>query len=161
MTALPSSSCLTTSSTGAMRVRPPSTRNVAVAHSSASPSVIAPIGRDDIGIGANSNRTSVTMLPTSNRTMIAACIAAIGVAAVATPPGASGRNQWSAVANASTGAIGVNPQSTTSVSTADKSARMSAIGPIGRDEAGIGALAAGSSGMTDTDVAGAGVSGAT
>ena len=116
----------TTSWTGAIGVRPASTRKVAVADSSATPTRNRPDQPDDIGIGAKSSRTSVTMLPISNKIMIAASIAAAGVAAFATAPGASDRTQWRAVPSASTGAIGVMPTSTTSVSTAEKSARMSA-----------------------------------
>jgi hypothetical protein len=52
VTRLPSSSSLTTESTGAIGVSPAITRKVAVAESSATPTAIAPIRRDATGIGA-------------------------------------------------------------------------------------------------------------
>ena len=59
MTTLPSSSSLTTKSTGAIGVRPASTRNVAVAERSAIPTAIAPIRRDAAGTGAAEINSSV------------------------------------------------------------------------------------------------------
>ena len=52
MTALPRRSLTTTSWTGAMGVKPASTRNVAVAERSAMPTAIAPISREATGTGA-------------------------------------------------------------------------------------------------------------
>ena len=42
--------------------------------------------RDDIGVGANSNKASVATLPMSSKTMIAAWITSVGVAAEAAVP---------------------------------------------------------------------------
>ncbi len=58
VTALPSSSLTTTSWTGAIGVRPASTRKVAVADSSARPTAIAPISREATGIGVTAAGSS-------------------------------------------------------------------------------------------------------